>query len=388
LQLADDDAQRRLAQTTSTQQHTIERMRIIELRQLALETDITVALARSRSAYAVVRKSTEAIHSAQSLWQDANLPVAQAEVALASLENQRSEIAVVVARASDEFTAACAEVSAAQDKVNELAQAVGDSEEEGDFDPEGAEKAEREIVKLERKVASLGPVNALAPEQFEILDGQVNTVKNNRGDLAHASRDIKVLIDNLREESERRFEVVFEETSQHFQSIFSEFFSGGRATLRLEEIVKLPQANAESEPVVPVEEGEDEVQVAGVEILAQPPGKRLQPLSLLSGGERALTALALILALQKVNPSPFYLFDEVDAPLDDTNVLRFTRMLRRLSQEQQFLVITHNHVTMAAADALYGVAIDGEGISSLVSVRFQEGEIEVVGRKQAVAVAS
>jgi chromosome segregation protein len=113
-----------------------------------------------------------------------------------------------------------------------------------------------------------------------------------------------------------------------------------------------------------------------VAILAQPAGKRLQHLSLLSGGERALTALAVVLALQQVNPSPFYIFDEVDAPLDDTSVLRFTRLLSRLAAIQQFIVVTHNHVTMAAADALYGVTIDREGVSSVLSVRFA-ADVEV-----------
>jgi chromosome segregation protein len=112
----------------------------------------------------------------------------------------------------------------------------------------------------------------------------------------------------------------------------------------------------------------------GVEILAQPPGKRLGPLRLLSGGERALTALAMVLALQQVNPSPFYVFDEVDAALDDSNVLRFTRMLRRLAEFQQFIVVTHNHITMAAADALWGVTIDADGVSSVIGVRFEHSE--------------
>jgi chromosome segregation protein len=126
--------------------------------------------------------------------------------------------------------------------------------------------------------------------------------------------------------------------------------------------------------------------VAGGEILAPPPGKRLQALSLLSGGERALTALAVILALQQVNPSPFYLFDEVDAPLDDANIGRFTRLLRRLSATQQFLVVTHNHVTMAAADALYGVTMNRDGTSTLLSVRFENGR-PVPDEPQRVAAA-
>jgi chromosome segregation protein len=133
---------------------------------------------------------------------------------------------------------------------------------------------------------------------------------------------------------------------------------------------------------------------AGVEILAQPPGKRLQPLSLFSGGERALTALAVILALQQVNPSPFYVFDEVDAPLDDSNVLRFTRLLKRLAAAQQFIVVTHNHITMAAADALHGVTSDGDGVSSVISVRFdaETGETvpegHVVGLRQSTIRAA
>jgi chromosome segregation protein len=96
---------------------------------------------------------------------------------------------------------------------------------------------------------------------------------------------------------------------------------------------------------------------------------------LLSGGERALTALAVVLALQQVNPSPFYVFDEVDAALDDSNVLRFTRLLRRLGARQQFLVVTHNHITMAAADALWGVTLDADGTSSVLGVRFDEAEV-------------
>ncbi|MBV8444884.1 MAG: AAA family ATPase, partial [Candidatus Dormibacteraeota bacterium] len=120
----------------------------------------------------------------------------------------------------------------------------------------------------------------------------------------------------------------------------------------------------------PGDHDEEAALLPGVEILAQPPGKRLGPLRLLSGGERALTALATVLALQQVNPSPFYVFDEVDAALDDSNVLRFTRLLRRLAERQQFIVVTHNHITMAAADVLWGVTIDADGVSSVLGVRF------------------
>ncbi len=167
---------------------------------------------------------------------------------------------------------------------------------------------------------------------------------------------------------------MFGAVAYHFRAVFEELFPGGRATLRLEELADEPEEPGSEGGVVVVHPARRRrPSAAGVEILAQPPGKRLQALSLLSGGERALTALAVILALQQVNPSPFYLFDEVDAPLDDANIGRFTRLLRRLSATQQFVVVTHNHVTMAAADALYGVTMGRDGTSALISVRFEKG---------------
>jgi len=181
-----------------------------------------------------------------------------------------------------------------------------------------------------------------------------------------------------------RFEAVFGAVSVHFHDLFAELFPGGRATLRRED-PDLGLATDDSRRNPPG---------AGVEILAQPPGKRLQPLSLFSGGERALTALAVILALQQVNPSPFYVFDEVDASLDDSNVLRFTRLLKRLAATQQFVMVTHNHITMAAADGLHGVTSDGDGVSSVISVRFdaESGEAvpegNVVGLRQSTISAA
>lgn len=119
-------------------------------------------------------------------------------------------------------------------------------------------------------------------------------------------------------------------------------------------------------------EDPDDLLSSGVEVYAEPPGKKLQSLSLLSGGERALTAIALIFALMKVNPSPFAVLDEIDAPLDDSNVDRFARLLRELAATTQFVVVTHRKGTMQAADALYGVTMEESGVSKVVSVRLQE----------------
>ncbi len=237
-----------------------------------------------------------------------------------------------------------------------------------ELDPAAAERAEREIVRLERRISALGPVNALAPEQHEALEARVSTFGAHHEDLVRSGSELRAMARGLEREIEQRFDTVFGAVSFHFQELYAELFPGGKATLRLEdpepETLDLdgPQPRAAQRR-------------PGVEILAQPAGKRLTPLRLLSGGERALTALAVVLALQQVNPSPFYVFDEVDASLDDSNVLRFTRLLRRLGTEQQFLVVTHNHITMAAADALWGVTIDGEGVSSVIGVRFDEAEL-------------
>ncbi len=275
-----------------------------------------------------------------------------------------------MARAADEREAADREVLDCEATVAAHADAVRDlsDDDSAELDPAAAERAEREIVRLERRIAALGAVNALAPEQHEALSTRVESISTQRDDLGRGCAELRAMARRLEIEIEQRFDTVFGAVSFHFQELYSELFPGGKATLRLEE-------PAPATPGADGDEAPAEEWRPGVEILAQPPGKRLTPLRLLSGGERALTALAVVLALQQVNPSPFYVFDEVDAALDDSNVLRFTRLLRRLGAEQQFLVVTHNHITMAAADALWGVSIDEHGTSTVLGVRFDEAEV-------------
>jgi chromosome segregation protein len=292
-------------------------------------------------------------------------PVAEAEAAVSALTAERADVAVVAARAADEHAAAGAELAACEARIDELADAVREDERDEGPEPEAdaAERAEREITRLERRVAALGPVNALAPEQHATLLARLERLRTDHHDLASACRDLRALSAVLSDEIERRFEAVFGAVAYHFHLLFAELFPGGRATLRFQTPPPLEDAEEDGRP--------RPAEAEGIEILAQPPGKRLQTLRLLSGGERALTALALILAVQQVNPSPFCVFDEVDAPLDDPNVVRFTRLLRRLAATQQFLVVTHNQATMAAADVLYGVTSNADGTSRLLSVRLE-----------------
>ena len=335
-----------------------------ELRVCAAEAESLAALVMSRAARTRAAGLARGITAARDDLEWSAAPLAAIERTVTALEAEHAEVAVSLARAEDERAAAAAEVEAAEAEMAQLADAVRDEAEDdaAEWDPRAAERAEREIVRLERRISALGPVNALAPEQHAALETRVATLQRDREDVGRACDDLHVMTRRLAADLERRFDAVFGAVSFHFQQMFAELFPGGRATLRLEEAPVDGDTEEQAEAVAE--------RRPGVEILAQPPGKRLCPLRLLSGGERALTALATVLALQQVNPSPFYVFDEVDAALDDSNVLRFTRLLRRLAEEQQFIVVTHNHITMAAADVLWGVTIDSDGVSSVLGVRF------------------
>jgi chromosome segregation protein len=216
----------------------------------------------------------------------------------------------------------------------------------------GGKAREREMRALERRLEEIGPTNALAETECRELEERFEMLRTQLEDIAAARADLEQLIAKLREEEDSRYEAVFGAVAANFHEYFSQLAPGGRATLK--------HADGDDGPR------------SGVEILVQPPRKRLQNVTLLSSGERSLAALALVLALDEVNPSPFTILDEVDAALDDANVGRFGEMLARLGSQRQFLVITHNHVTMSHASSLYGIHLDESGSSHLVSVRLED----------------
>ncbi|HEV2029378.1 MAG TPA: AAA family ATPase [Candidatus Dormibacteraeota bacterium] len=216
----------------------------------------------------------------------------------------------------------------------------------------GGKAREREMRTLEKRLEEIGPTNALADNECRELEERYETLHTQLEDIAAARSDLEQLIGKLREEEDSRYEAVFGAVAANFHEYFSQLAPGGRATLK--------HADGDDGPR------------SGVEILVQPPRKRLQNVTLLSSGERSLAALALVLALDEVNPSPFTILDEVDAALDDANVGRFGEMLARLGTQRQFLVITHNHVTMSHASTLYGIHLDESGSSHLVSVRLED----------------
>jgi chromosome segregation protein len=229
----------------------------------------------------------------------------------------------------------------------------------------GGKAREREMRQLERRLHEIGPVNELAEQECAELEERYSTLITQLDDIGAARADLETLIARLRDEEETRYEAVFGAVAANFQEFFCELTAGGRATLQHAEGSDGPRS--------------------GVEIQVQPPKKRMQNISLLSSGERSLTALALVVALQEINPAPFTILDEVDAALDDANVGRYGELLERLARDRQFMVITHNHLTMASAASLYGVHLDESGSSHLVSVRLEEIQAK---NKQAEAAQS
>ena len=206
-----------------------------------------------------------------------------------------------------------------------------------------------EIVSvLREKIDRLGPVNMMAIDQFDELDDRHEFLTTQRADLLDSIEATGEAIKRIDKTTRERFEDAFDAVNKHFQVTFETLFGGGRAGLVLLD---------ETDPLE-----------SGVDIIAQPPGKRLQSIQLLSGGEKALTAMALMFAIFRYKPSPFCLLDEIDAPLDDANIGRFVDMLRGLQARTQFVLVTHNRKTMEIADRLYGVTMEEPGVSKLISV--------------------
>ncbi|RKY82009.1 chromosome segregation protein SMC [candidate division KSB1 bacterium] len=214
------------------------------------------------------------------------------------------------------------------------------------------EKAEEEVVELKRKMKGLGAVNLMALVEYDEQKERLDFLVQQREDLLSAEETLNETIKKINRTARTRFTEVFSEVRKNFKDTFGRFFQGGEADLRLPE-------------------GEDPLE-AQIEILARPSGKHSRDLSLLSGGERALTAISLLFALYLVKPSPFCILDEIDAPLDDANVERFTRVLKEFAEKTQFIIVTHNRMTMKAAQALYGVTMEEKGVSKIVSVKFDD----------------
>ncbi|MGH7165049.1 MAG: hypothetical protein ACREIS_05935, partial [Nitrospiraceae bacterium] len=217
-----------------------------------------------------------------------------------------------------------------------------------------------ELRKIRERLDRMGAVNLAAIEEHRELDERYRFLTAQEEDLANSIRALKQIISRINRTTKAMFLQTFEELQAKFGEVYGRFFPGGRAELILVE----PQEGEESK------QGADPE--PGVDIVAQPPGKRLKNLAMLSGGEKTLTAMALIFASFLIRPTPFCILDEIDAPLDEENIGRFTGVLKELAEGAQFIVITHSKATMAVADSLFGVTMEEPGISKLVSVRLAD----------------
>ncbi|MFP5247027.1 MAG: AAA family ATPase, partial [Thermoanaerobaculia bacterium] len=221
-------------------------------------------------------------------------------------------------------------------------------------DDESRASLESEVAKLSDQLEKIGPVNVLAIEEHQELETRESFLRTQRDDLVQSIESLRQTIRKINLTSRELFREAFTHVNESFGNIFTSLFGGGTARMQLLD--------------------EEDVLESGIELVAQPPGKKNQSIALLSGGERALTAIALLFAIFRYKPSPFCILDEVDAPLDEVNTKRFVRLVRDFSRETQFIVITHSRRTMEAADVLYGVTMEEAGCSRLVSVNFAEME--------------
>jgi chromosome segregation protein len=286
----------------------------------------------------------EALHGAQTQADQAARNARAAETALAAARESRAREEGNIVAASHAWG------TVAERILERLGASPALPDPPAELNGESEDKARKRWEKLTREREEMGPVNLRADIEAEEAEQAIATIDKERDEITTAIAKLRGSIGHLNREGRERLSQVFTEVDKHFQTLFSRMFGGGKAHLALV--------------------GSDDPLAAGLEIYAQPPGKKLSTLSLLSGGEQALTALSLIFAVFKCNPAPISVLDEVDAPLDDANVERFCNLLEDMVRDTgtRFLVVTHHHLTMARMDRLYGVTMQERGISRLLSV--------------------
>jgi chromosome segregation ATPase len=304
---------------------------------------------------------------------------------LRACSQQEFELQSQMKETSDELTRAEVEAAHLGDRRAEAERELAAIAERLDEEIQPAEEAltdearaeiDRRLERLERRRAQIGPVNPLAEQEYDEAREHVEALQAQREDIERSMRELESLIRDIDAEIERAFEQTFEATAKNFEEMVEHLFPGGRGRLRRVSLRPVRDderpageqdapTDAEPEP----EEEEEERDELGVEIEVTPAGKSTRKLSLLSGGEKSLVALAFVFAVFLARPCPFYILDEVEAALDDANIDRFLQLIRRFSDRAQFVIVTHQKRTMDAADVLYGVSMGGDGVTKVVSKR-------------------
>lgn len=333
-----------LRETAAFQEDELHRLEEDAVKQI--ETLNTLRLEKEQCAEAIDLKRAERVEKLR-LIEEGEGETKEQRARLRQVEDQIRQIEIAANRLDVELDNLLRKLSEEYEIGLELAKARYPV-------PEDPAAAQQEVRELKRQIALLGDVNLGAIEEYERVKERHDFLSAQKDDLIEAKTALYKVIREMDEEMSRRFRTTFEAIRGHFSIVFNRLFDGGRADLIL------------LEP--------DNLLETGIDIVAQPPGKKLQNLQLLSGGERALTAMALLFSILHVKPVPFCVLDEVEAALDEANVTRFAQYLREFSEQTQFIVVTHRKGTMEEADVLYGVTMEQDGVSKLVSVRLEDGE--------------
>ena len=365
-----------------------ERLRAIEEQREQLE----MSTSEQESAITVLRERVRSLGETLRTNDDQQ---GEMERQVASLERGQSAERQELARLEVEYRRAIVDAQRARDAIETLAAQIREElGAEGDSDPlpaivgsaeEDAEEAEappptpeetakmrRQIDSLRSRLKNLGGYDPEAPQQYEELKTRYDFMSEQMRDMQDASTNLRQIIAELDATMRRQFVETFHRVNERFQQHFVTLFSGGAARLELTAPRREQDEDDDEEETAEEQRAPRKTSFGGVEVFVQIPGKRVQDLSLLSGGERAMVSAALLFALLETNPPPFCLLDEVDAALDEANVVRFCDILKQLADQTQFIVITHNRVTMTHANAIYGVSMGPDSVSRILSMRLAE----------------
>jgi chromosome segregation protein len=325
---------------------TVERDRLLQdNRRLAVQ--IEQLAARQAELEQQARDLESALHQKRARMTELETSLQTARQELEAARERRSAIEIEMVRLKSDLQ------HLEENCRRELGRPIAEisSGDEPPLDAEALAAVEQEYLQVKQKIDNLGPVNVLALEEYQEAQQRYDFLDAQRQDLIDSIRDTQQAISEIDSVSRKQFLEAFEEINKNFRLTFATLFGGGVGEMRLTDETNLAES--------------------GIDIVAQPPGKRLQNVLLLSGGEKALTAIALLMAVFQYQPSPFCILDEVDAPLDEANVVRFSKLIQQMSDQTQMILITHNKTTMEVAQTLYGVTMQEPGVSRLVSVKFE-----------------
>jgi chromosome segregation protein len=363
-QLDRDWQQRQQEQTQSAQGQTTCKQRLLECQCTMLGASAALAQAylakegtQARVAEMVGQRDgkrhergrlVQLAQSVRAEWRTQQEQFHSRELAVNDLRHQRDSL---VDRLREDYQIELAELY--RDSLTPAVQPSAETDApETKSPPLDPAAANEEIAELRRKLSRLGNVNMEALQELQELETRAVDLNGQFTDLTGAKKALEDIIHKINQDSRRMFTETFQAVRGHFQELFRKLFGGGMADVVLED--------------------ENDVLECGIEIVARPPGKELRSISLLSGGEKTLTAVALLLAIFRSKPSPFCVLDEVDAALDEANIGRFTAVLREFLEQSQFIIVTHSKKTMAAADVLYGITMQESGVSKQVTIRFED----------------